>query len=278
MVALTGLILSTGIVIYILILYPVLLAFRRQAKKPPVGKDFSFQTTVTVVMAVYNGAKFIRQKLDSILELDYPHERMQILVVSDGSTDETDAIVKEYAGRGVGLIVRPHAGKSACLNSAFEQATGEILFFTDVRQILDREALKHLVANFADPSVGAVTGEMRLMAGDAGEQQDMGLYWRYELWARRKQSDIDSLFNTTGCVYALRRRFSEPINPDTLSDDAVLPLRAFLRASASFSIPTRSPMTTRLCPAPSSGGAGGILRVYGKCTSGPLAFLLPPIA
>lgn len=227
MAPLVGLIVSAGVVVYILILYPVLLALYRGTRKPAVRKDMNFQTTVTVVMAVYNGAKFIRQKLDSILGLEYPHELMQILVVSDGSTDQTEAIVREYANRGVGLIVGPHAGKSACLNAAFEQATGEIVFFTDVRQILDPEALKHLAANFADPRVGAVTGEMQLMAGEEGEQQDMGLYWRYELWARRKQSEIDSLFNTTGCVYALRRRFAEPINPDTLSDDAVLPLRAF---------------------------------------------------
>ena len=227
MASLVGFILSAGVVVYILILYPVSLARYRGIRKPAVRKDMSFQTTVTVVMAVYNGAKFIRQKLDSILGLEYPHELMQILIVSDGSIDQTDAIVREYANRGVSLIVRPHAGKSACLNAAFEQATGEIVFFTDVRQILDPEALKHLAANFADPTVGAVTGEMQLTAGEEGEQQDMGLYWRYELWARRKQSEIDSLFNTTGCVYALRRRFAEPINPDTLSDDAVLPLRAF---------------------------------------------------
>ena len=227
MVALAGLALSAAVVVYILILYPLLLAFHKGPKCPPVRKDLAFQTTVTVVMAVFNGAKFIRQKLDSILELDYPRELIQILIVSDGSTDQTEAIVKEYTSRGVGLIVRPHAGKSACLNAAFEKATGEIVFFTDVRQALEREALSHLIANFADPTVGAVTGEMQLPASDLGEQKDMGLYWRYELWARKKQSEIDSLFNTTGCVYALRRRFAQPLNPDTLSDDAVLPLRAF---------------------------------------------------
>lgn len=227
MVALSGLILAAGVVIYILILYPLLLAFGPGTKKPPVHKDPAFQATVTVVIAVFNGAAFIRQKLESILDLDYPHELLQILVVSDGSTDQTESMVKEYSSRGVELLVRPHAGKAACLNAAFTKATGEILFFTDVRQMIDRAALGHLVANFADPTVGAVTGEMRLLAGNEGEQQDMGLYWRYELWARSRQSEIDSLFNTTGCIYALRRHFAAPIEPDTLSDDAVLPLRAF---------------------------------------------------
>jgi cellulose synthase/poly-beta-1,6-N-acetylglucosamine synthase-like glycosyltransferase len=227
MAALLGIIFAACVVIYILILYPLLLAIHKGIKRPPVRKDPAFQTDVTVVMAVFNGAAFIRQKLESILDLDYPRELMQILVVSDGSTDDTESIVKEYSSRGVELLRRPHAGKAACLNTAFGKARGEILFFTDVRQILDRAALSHLVANFADPTVGAVTGEMRLLAGESGEQQDMGLYWRYELWARRRQSEIDSLFNTTGCVYALRRCYAEPIEPDTLSDDAVLPLRAF---------------------------------------------------
>lgn len=227
MAALLGMIFAAAIVIYILILYPLLLAFNIRKKRPPVRKDPGFRATVTVVMAVYNGAAFIRQKLESILDLDYPHELMQILIVSDGSTDETESIVKQYSSRGVELLVRQHAGKAACLNAAFERATGEILFLTDVRQMLDRAALTHLVANFADPTVGAVTGEMRLLPGDSGEQQNMGLYWRYELWARRRQSEMDSLFNTTGCLYALRRCFALPLEPDTLSDDAVLPLRAF---------------------------------------------------
>ncbi len=110
---------------------------------------------------------------------------------------------------------------------AFEKASGEILFFTDVRQPLDPMALRHLVANFADPTIGAVTGEMRLVKGEAGEQIDMDLYWRYELWARTQQTQIDSIFNTTGCIYAIRRNLVKSLYPDTLSDDAALPLMAF---------------------------------------------------
>ncbi len=110
---------------------------------------------------------------------------------------------------------------------ALHRATGELLFFTDVRQPLDPMALRHLVANFADPTVGAVTGEMRLLKGESGEQADMDLYWRYEIWARTRQSAIDSIFNTTGCIYAMRRNLAVPLRIDTLSDDAALPLGAF---------------------------------------------------
>ncbi|HEY7334368.1 MAG TPA: glycosyltransferase family 2 protein [Bryobacteraceae bacterium] len=224
-----GLLMSAGAVAYILIGYPLLLALWRNRRLPPVAKDPAFKTHVTVIMAVYSGAAFLSKKLESILSLDYPKELMQILVVSDGSTDATEDIAREYAAQGVELIAAPHAGKAACLNLAFERATGDLLFLTDVRQLLDSQALSNLVSDFADPTVGAATGEMRLLPGSSGEHRDMDLYWRYELWARRRHSEIDSLFTTTGCLYALRRELAAPLPTDTLSDDAYLALKAFSR-------------------------------------------------
>lgn len=226
-VAWVVLILSAVVALYILFGYPMMLALVKFKQGPPVRKDLSYQTSVTLIMAVYNGAAHVRSKIETIFALRYPKHLLQILVVSDGSTDETDAIVKEFADRGVELLVVPRGGKAAALNAALPRASCELLFFTDVRQPLDPMALSHLAANFADPTVGAVTGEMRLMKGEAGEQADMDSYWRYELWARRLQSAIDSIFNTTGCVYAIRRSLARPIPPDTLSDDAALPLLAF---------------------------------------------------
>lgn len=220
---------GAAIALYILIGYPVLLAVVRFKPGPALRKDLSYQPPVTAIMAVYNGAAQIRAKLETMLALDYPKAHLEIIVVSDGSTDATESIVKEYADRGVQLIGAPHGGKAAALNLALEKATGELLFFTDVRQPLDLAALRHLAANFADPTVGAATGEMRLLKGETGEQADMDLYWRYEVWARRKQSSIDSIFNTTGCIYAMRRTLARPLRPDTLSDDAALPLLAFFK-------------------------------------------------
>jgi cellulose synthase/poly-beta-1,6-N-acetylglucosamine synthase-like glycosyltransferase len=228
-VAWVFLIAGAVIALYILFGYPLLLAFVPFKPGPPVHKDLSHDAPVTLIMCVCNGAAHIRGKLETILALDYPKQLLEIIVVSDGSTDETESIVEQYADRGVHLIPAPHCGKAAALNLAFERASGEILFFTDVRQPLDPLALRHLVANFADPTVGAVTGEMRLLKGDAGEQADMDLYWRYEIWAREKQARIDSIFNTTGCIYAMRRSLASPLRPDTLSDDAALPLMAFFQ-------------------------------------------------
>jgi biofilm PGA synthesis N-glycosyltransferase PgaC len=220
---------GAAIALYILIGYPILLRVVRFKPGPAVRKDLSYSPTVTAIVAVYNGATQIRAKLETLLALDYPQDLLKIIIVSDGSTDATESIVKQYADRGVQLIAAPHRGKATALNLAREQATGELLFFTDVRQPLDPMALRHLAANFADPTVGAVTGELRLLKGEAGEQADMDLYWRYEIWAREKQSRIDSIFNTTGCIYAMRRSLAQPLPPDTLSDDAALPLLAFFK-------------------------------------------------
>ena len=219
-------ILSATVIFYILVGYPLILAMI-PARTRRSSKDLAHQPPVSLIMVVYNGAAHIRAKLETILALDYATGQLEIIVVSDGSTDATESIVREYSERGVQLLVAPRGGKAAGINLALSKAGGEILFFTDVRQPLDAMSLRHLAANFADPAVGAATGELRLLRGDHSEQADMGLYWRYEVWARRRHSNIDSIFNTTGCIYAIRRELAAPIPADTLSDDAVLPLRAF---------------------------------------------------
>jgi cellulose synthase/poly-beta-1,6-N-acetylglucosamine synthase-like glycosyltransferase len=244
---------ASAVIVYILIGYPLLLAFLCRRQGPPIQKDTTFRPTVTVILAVHNGAPFIARKLDCLLSLRYPVSLLQILVVSDGSTDRTDLIVRQYSFRGVRLISIPRSGKAAALNAALPHATGEILFFTDVRQPLDPDALTHLVANFADRTVGAVTGELHIMKSGPqtgrpfGEQADMDLYWRYELWTRTRHSRIDSIFSATGCIYALRRSLAGPLPPGTLTDDAVFSLRAFFLgyrvifdpAAIAYDYPTR---------------------------------------
>lgn len=229
MVAAAVLVFASAVVFYLLIGYPILLAIWRQAG-PPINKDMSFRPTVTILVAVYNGEEFMRKKLESLLALNYPAELREILVISDGSTDRTEAITESFAGRGVRLIRIPRSGKASALNAGLNQASGDIVFFTDVRQLLEQQALSHLAANFADPTVGAVTGELRLLNSDAtGEQADMELYWRLELWARDRHSRIDSIFSTTGCIYAMRRNLATPLPPDTIADDGTFSLRTFFQ-------------------------------------------------
>jgi cellulose synthase/poly-beta-1,6-N-acetylglucosamine synthase-like glycosyltransferase len=220
---------SAVLAAYIVLGYPLLLTRLKWNTAPAIRKDMGFQPTVSVIMAVHNGAADLGAKLEVLTAFDYPRDRVQIIVVSDGSTDETESIVERFEAAPVTLLKVPRGGKAAALNHALTVASGEILFLTDVRQPLDPLALSHLAANFADPTVGAATGELKLLPGEDGEHRDMDLYWRYEVLARKRHSDIDSLFTTTGCIYAMRRELAEPIPPDTLSDDAMMALRAFFR-------------------------------------------------
>lgn len=227
MIATIVLAVAAALLFYIILGYPLLLRIVRW-RQWPVAKDLSYTPTVTVVLAVFNGQEFIRKKLESLLALDYPETLLDVVVVSDGSTDGTEAVVEEFASRRVRLIRASRGGKAAALNFGIAAARGEILFFTDVRQPIEKQALRHLTANFADANVGAVSGELRYIDPGEGEQAMMDLYWRYEIWARKKHSAIDSLMGATGCIYAIRRELVQPLPVDTLSDDVLLPVRAFL--------------------------------------------------
>ena len=222
-------VLAVALLVYLLLAYPLLLAVFPWHRRLPIQKDLAYRRSVSILLPVFNGQAFLRQKLESILALDYPRDQVEILVISDASTDGTDAIAEEFSASGVRLLRVPRGGKAAALNAGIEQAKGEILFFTDVRQTLAPDSLGHLVACLADPTVGSVTGELHIVTGDRQEEADMGLYWRYEVWARKKMTQIDSIFGATGCIYAMPRALVSPIPPDTLGDDAALPLQAFFR-------------------------------------------------
>jgi cellulose synthase/poly-beta-1,6-N-acetylglucosamine synthase-like glycosyltransferase len=153
---------------------------------------------------------------------------MQILVLSDGSTDRTEEIALSMAAEGVRLLPLPRAGKAATLTAGMREATGDFLVFTDVRQDLAPDSLALLLENFADPTVGVVSGALTILDPVTHEEADTGLYWRYELWIRDRLSRIDSIFGATGAYYVMRRELAAPIPAGTLLDDMYLPLSAFL--------------------------------------------------
>lgn len=228
MIAAVVFLLAAAFVAYVLAGYPLLLIALTRFGERPVLRGAA-QPRVSVLVAVRNGERYLRAKLDSLLALRYPPERLQVIVISDGSEDGTDAIALEYASRGVDLIRVPPGGKAAALNAGMSRATGEILFFTDVRQRLERDSLARLVACFEDLSVGVVSGELIIVEGDTLEQAHVGLYWHYEKWIRKRQSRLGSMLGATGAIYALRRSLAVPLPPGTLLDDVYLPLVAFLR-------------------------------------------------
>ncbi len=218
---------SSFLAFYVLIGYPILLALQVRWFGRPVRKR-EFLASVSVIIAVRNGERWLSQKLESVLALDYPADKLEIIVVSDGSTDSTEAIARSFAAKGVRLLVVPTGGKPAALNAAVPQAHGDLLFLTDVRQILDRECLKRLVENMADPSVGVVSGNLKIRRGAGVEEESTGLYWSYENSIRRNLARLDSMLGATGPVYLLRRRLFVPIPPDCLLDDMFLPLSIHL--------------------------------------------------
>jgi cellulose synthase/poly-beta-1,6-N-acetylglucosamine synthase-like glycosyltransferase len=213
--------------VYLIAGYPLLLAWRARTGGKPVLKRADPQC-VSIILAVRNGEKFLAAKLDSILNSDYPRDLMDIIVASNGSTDSTAAIAASYAGRGVRLIELAQASKPDALNEAVRAASAPILVFTDVRQALDPQSIARLVACFADATVGVTSGY--LVVRSAGiEEDNVGLYWRYERWIRSNLSRLDSTLGATGALYAIRRELFRPVPSDTLLDDMFIPLAAFFR-------------------------------------------------
>lgn len=219
---------AVGVIVYVYVGYPLLLFLVSRVWARPVAKA-PFTPSVTMIIAAYNEEAAIAAKLDNSLAQDYPPERLEILVASDGSTDRTNAIVAErYAGR-VRLLALERAGKTAQQNRAAAQATGEILIFSDATTMYDPGTVKALVANFADPSVGSVGGDVRYVRqGDAVAGKGRQLYWRYEAAIRRWEGRIYSVIGATGCIYSLRRALYVPLDPAAISD-FVQPAKALLR-------------------------------------------------
>jgi cellulose synthase/poly-beta-1,6-N-acetylglucosamine synthase-like glycosyltransferase len=214
--------------LYVVIGYPLLLGILARISSKPIRKDRQ-QKSVSILVAVHNGELFIADKLASILSLDYPRELVEIVIVSDGSSDRTDSIVKPFVSDKLRLIEIPRAGKCAALNEAISRANNEILLLTDVRQTVAPDSLQLLVDCFADPSVGVVSGELKIREGRNSSEASTGLYWRYESWIRGLLSSVDSMFGATGPFYAMRRELAVPLPADILLDDMYLPLAAFFK-------------------------------------------------
>jgi biofilm PGA synthesis N-glycosyltransferase PgaC len=185
----------------------------------------SITPTVSILIAARNEETRLPAKLESLRSLNYPQNLLQIVIASDGSTDGTADILRENATHIVPVILDESNGKAAALNKAVEYATGEILVFLDARQVVDADAIAHLVSCFADPSVGAVSGELLLEAATGGSSSDaLGIYWKIEKAVRRLESASGSVVGVTGAIYAIRREFYVKIPAGTILDDVFVPM------------------------------------------------------
>src|SRR6267378_594220 len=204
--------------------YPIWLYFRARFWPRPVRRASIFPS-VTILLAVHNEEKYLRAKLHNLAALDYPADRAEVIVVSDGSTDETNKIlaVWEKANRRT-MILTNHCGKATALNYGVTEAKGEIIVFTDARQTIAPDALKNLVANFGDPSVGCVSGELIINPNpSAASAEGVGLYWRLEKKIRYWEGLAGSTVGATGAFYAVRRNLLLPLPQETILDDVYIP-------------------------------------------------------
>jgi biofilm PGA synthesis N-glycosyltransferase PgaC len=204
--------------------YPLLIGLWAWLRPRPVAKA-TWLPMVSVLVVARNEAARIQQRVANLLALDYPPALLELVVASDASTDETLALAREYGGKRLRVIdCETHRGKPAVLNEVLPSLLGEIVVLMDVRQVVEPDALHALVANLADPEVGAVSGELHLLENSGGND-GVGFYWRYEKWIRRQESCSDSTVGVTGALYALRRLLFRPIPADTLLDDVLIPLQ-----------------------------------------------------
>lgn len=213
------------IVLYIYLFYPALTEILSSIFKKNVRKAHSLRN-VSIIIPAYNEERYIRNTIENKLKLDYPEEKIEIIVVSDGSTDRTDTIVEEYANRGVRLIRQePRQGKTAGLNLVVPKAKGEIIIFSDANSIYSPDALRELVANFSDPSVGYVTGKMVYVNPDGSLVGDgCSAYMKYENLLRKSETLIGSIVGVDGGIDAMRKELFRPMRPDQLPD-FILPLQ-----------------------------------------------------
>jgi len=218
--------LSAGMVVYTYVGYFVFLRVKALVRHRPVKRD-GVTPAVSVVLVVRNEEKSIAEKLQNLLEVDYPAEKCQIVIVSDGSTDGTEAILRGYAQnpRVCAVMNALSSGKAAGLNDAMGFAEGEVVVFTDARQKIERGAVRLLMENFADPEVGCASGELMLGDPDRGESsKGTGLYWRIEKKIRELESESGSVIGATGAFYAARKELVPAVPAGTLLDDVFIPM------------------------------------------------------
>jgi len=210
---------SAGLLLYVYAGYPILV-YLVGVLWPKTVKKGKTEPRVTILITAFNEEAVIREKLENTLKIDYPQDKLEILVASDGSTDRTDMIVREFAGSGVKLFRQEgRAGKTVTQNNAVERATGEIILFSDATTTYGSDVLQAVLPAFADPEIGCVAGRL-VYVDDVNSNVGKGAkrYWGYETFLKIAESNACSLIGASGCLYAVRRSAYEPMYAEACSD------------------------------------------------------------
>ena len=216
--------LSCAFVAYAYFGYAILLRVQAALWQRPVIRG-PHRPRVSIVMAARNEAANLPVKLANLQGLDYPRDRLEIIVASDGSTDGTVEILNRYADIVKAVVLEQSGGKANALNQAVRVASGEILVFLDARQAVDASAVARLVACFEQAEIGAVSGELHLEAATGASAGDaLGVYWKIEKMVRKLESATGSVVGVTGAIYAIRRELWRDLPPGTILDDVYVPM------------------------------------------------------
>jgi cellulose synthase/poly-beta-1,6-N-acetylglucosamine synthase-like glycosyltransferase len=214
---------------YVYVGYPLALLLVTRAVTRGVRR-WDTVPSVMLVISAFNEARTIRAKLENSLALDYPRQRLRIVVVSDASTDGTDEIVQGFANHGVELLrIATRGGKTAGLNVALERSRDDVVVFSDANILYDPKAVRHLVRNFGDPAVGCVTGDSRYVGAiPSAAHERENAYWSYERSIRTWESMLGSTVGGDGAIFAIRRELYVPLPPEAIND-LVTPLQIVAR-------------------------------------------------
>lgn len=221
---------SLSLLLYAYLGYPALVYLWAHVGARPL-RPGQVEPDVSLLIVAHNEASRIEGRLENVLSLAYPRDHLEVVLASDGSTDRTVERARKYAPGVTIVAFQTRRGKPAVLNEIIPKALGEIVVLADARQQFEPQALRALVAHFADPTVGAVSGELILARPDHASAvgSGVGWYWRYEKFIRRSESRVDSTVGATGAIYAIRRDLFDPIPDDTILDDVLIPLRVMRR-------------------------------------------------
>ena len=207
---------SLGALVWTHALYPPAAAALARFRERHVVKD-EIEPTVTLIVPAYNEEAVIVRRLENLRALDYPAEKLELVVTSDASSDRTEELAEEA---GAHVIRNPRGGKVAAQDRAVQETSGEIVAFSDANATWAPDALRKLVSNFADPAVAYVCGRLRLEQADGSNRE--GVYWRYELWLRESESRLASVTGGNGSIYAVRRADYVDVDP-RFGHDLALP-------------------------------------------------------
>ena len=210
---------ATSALLYTYMVYPALLLIGRRTTQPVIKGFSGSLPTVSVIIPFHNEKRWVRQKLENTLQLEYPAERLQVIAVSDGSSDGTEEILKQYRDRIHVISYRPRQGKPTALNTGALQASGDILLFSDANVMVNSDALRILVRQYGDPSIGGVCGNVALQAEGAHEPLGEGIYMRYERWLYNQESRAFTMVGADGALFSIRRSLFTPLPADTITDD-----------------------------------------------------------